>query len=156
MGFDCLHPLLFKLDTENILADSEIKLLKDYNLKETLAIPNHIQEFAELKIKYHATKYQDFFPDTPLFPILKTIDSAKTLSAKEYNWLSNNSGLLETLDIYSEQEKQREVEAKFGELKDKYQATKYPDKSISIPLFLILEKLETETILDQSELDWLT
>ncbi len=64
---------------------------------------------------------------------------------------------METLEIYSEQEKQkqREAEAKFAELKDKYQATKYSGKSISSKLFSILEKLGTETILEQSELDWL-
>ncbi|GGA28143.1 hypothetical protein [Okeania sp. KiyG1] len=64
---------------------------------------------------------------------------------------------METLEIYSEQEKQkqREAEAKFAKLKDKYQATEYPDKSVSSPLFSILEKLETETILDKSELDLL-
>ena len=52
---------------------------------------------------------------------------------------------METLEIYSEQEKQkqREAEAKFAELKDKYQATKYSGKSISSKLFSILEKLET-------------
>ncbi|NER08592.1 MAG: hypothetical protein F6K17_41720 [Okeania sp. SIO3C4] len=91
-----------------------------------------------------------------MFDILKKIDSAKALSAQESNWLSNN-GFLETLEIYSEQEKQKqkEVEGKFAELKDKYQATKYSDQSISSPLFSILEKLEKETILDRAELDWL-
>ncbi|NET40440.1 hypothetical protein [Okeania sp. SIO2B3] len=149
--YSFLHKLLLKLDTKNKLTNSEIKLLKDCNLQETLAIANQIKEFAELKIKYHATKYQDFFPDK-LFDILKKIDSAETLSKQEYNWLSNH-GLLETLKIYLKQEKekqqkQREAEAKFAELKDKYQATKYPDKSVSSPLFSILEKLETEIILD--------
>ncbi|NEP81752.1 MAG: hypothetical protein F6K39_28475 [Okeania sp. SIO3B3] len=91
-----------------------------------------------------------------MFDILKTIDSAKKLSAEESNWLSNH-GLLETLKIYlkQEKEKQREAEAKFAKLKDKYQATKYPDKSVSSPLFSILKKLETETILKKSELNWL-
>ncbi|NET40441.1 hypothetical protein [Okeania sp. SIO2B3] len=151
-GFYFLHPLLFKLDSENELTNSEIKLLEDYHLRETVAIANQIKEFTELKIKYHATKYQDFFPDK-LFCILKKIDSSETLSAEESNWLSNNSVLLEALKIYLKQEKekqqkQREAEAKFAELKDKYQATKYPDKSVSSPLFSILEKLETEIILD--------
>ncbi|MEB3340591.1 hypothetical protein [Okeania sp.] len=154
-GFYFLHPLLLKLDSENILTDSEIKLLKDYNLKETLAIANQIQEFAKLKIKYRATNISRFFPDK-LFRILKKIDSAETLNKQESNWLSNN-GFLETLEIYSERkkQKQREDEAKFAELKDKYQATKYWDKSISSKLFSILKKLETETILEKSELDWL-
>ncbi|GGA28134.1 hypothetical protein [Okeania sp. KiyG1] len=59
-GFYFLHPLLFKLDSEKILTNSEIKLLEDYNLNETLAIANQIQEFAKLKAIYHATKYQYF------------------------------------------------------------------------------------------------
>ncbi|NER08593.1 MAG: hypothetical protein F6K17_41725 [Okeania sp. SIO3C4] len=80
--YSFLHELLFKLDTENKLTNSEIQLLKYYNLNETLAIANQIQEFAKLKIKYHATKYQDFFPDTPLFPILKKIYSANLLTTK--------------------------------------------------------------------------
>ncbi|GGA28153.1 hypothetical protein [Okeania sp. KiyG1] len=51
---------------------------------------------------------------------------------------------METLKIYLKQEKekeqkQREAEAKFAELKDKYQATKYPDRSISSKLFSILK-----------------
>ncbi|NEN90291.1 MAG: hypothetical protein F6K48_15795, partial [Okeania sp. SIO3H1] len=152
--FSLLHPLLFKLDTENILTDSEIRLLEDNCLKETVAIASNLTEFAKLKIKYHATKYEDFSRDTPLFFILKKLDLTEKLSTEESDWLSNN-GFLETLEIYFEQEKKREAEARFAKLKDKYQATKYPDKSISSPLFSILEKLETETILEQSELDWL-
>lgn len=152
--FSFLHPLLFKLDTKNILTDSEIRLLEDNCLKETLAIAGYITEFAKLKIKYHATKYEDFSQDTPLLFILKKLDLTEKLSTEESDWLSNN-GFLETLEIYFEQEKKREAEAKFAKLKDKYQATKYHDKSISSPLFSILKKLEIETILEQSELDWL-
>ncbi|GGA28148.1 hypothetical protein CYANOKiyG1_44360 [Okeania sp. KiyG1] len=55
-----MHKLLLKLDTKNKLTNSEIKLLEDYNLNETLAIANQIKEFAKLKTIYHATKYQDF------------------------------------------------------------------------------------------------
>ncbi|MDJ0554168.1 MAG: hypothetical protein QNJ68_06960 [Microcoleaceae cyanobacterium MO_207.B10] len=152
--FDFLHPLLFKLDTENILTGSEIKLLEDYNLRKTLAIASNITEFAKLKIKYYATKYEDFSQDTPLLFILKKLDLREKLSAEESNWLLEND-FLETLEIYSKQEKQKEAEAKFAKLKDKYQATKYSDKSISSPLFSILEKLEKETILELSELSWL-
>ncbi|NEP78455.1 MAG: hypothetical protein F6K39_09845 [Okeania sp. SIO3B3] len=151
--YSFLHELLFKLDTENKLTNSEIQLLKYYNLNETLAIANQIQEFAKLKIKYHATKYQDFFPDTPLFPILKKIYSANLLTTKECNWLSNN-GFLETLEIYSGREKQKQ-KRKFAILKKKYKVTEFEDSLPDSNLYKILQKVEQVEGLTEVDIDWL-
>ncbi|GGA28164.1 hypothetical protein [Okeania sp. KiyG1] len=210
-----LHQLLLKLDTKNKLTNSEIKLLEDYNLNETLAIANQIQEFAELKIKYCATKYPDKSISSRLFSILEKLEKETILKKSELDWLEENQ-LTETFSI-AEKQKQNNEEVKrlenefldlkekykvpknveysflhqllfkldtenkltnseikllkyynlnetlaianqiqeFAELKIKYCATKYPDKSISSRLFSILEKLEKETILKKSELDWL-
>lgn len=64
-----LYPLLWQLESEHQLSDSEIQLLKDNNLVETVAIAQNLAQFTTLKVKYQATNYQDSSLDSPLYSI---------------------------------------------------------------------------------------
>lgn len=94
-----LYPILWKLDSENHLNDSEFERLKSYGLNETVAIVQEMGRFVALKAKYQATKHQDSSPDSPLYLILKKLDAAKRLSNSDVNWL-NEHELFETLAIF--------------------------------------------------------
>lgn len=146
-----LYPILWKLDCENRLNDSEVEHLRSYGLNETVAIVQEIGRFTTLKAKYQATKYQDSSPDSRLYLILKELDAARRLSNSDVNWL-NEHNLFETLAIFQQQEAVRK--AGFSQLKAKYQA-KHPDSSASSPLYSILQKIDADKLLNASELDWL-
>jgi hypothetical protein len=147
-----LYPILWKLESENKLSDSEVKLLKDNNLNETVAIVQEIGRFAELKAKYQATKHQDSFPNSFLYQILKKLEIEEKLNEKEANWLLNQE-LLETLEIFLQQEAARE--AKFANLKAKYQVNKQFSSVVEFRLYTILEKLDADKKLISSEIYWL-
>jgi hypothetical protein len=147
-----LYPMLWKLDSGINLTDSEIKLLQDNNLNQTVAIIQEIKHFANLKEKYQATKYQDLYPDSPLYKILKKLDTEDSLSESEYEWLLNHE-LFETIEIFEQQESARR--AKFAQLKTKYQASQHPDTSLSGQLHQILQKLDAGKKLIYSEIYWL-
>jgi len=130
-----------------------MKWLTDHDFVEIVIA--HVQKnrpFVTLKAKYQATQHQDSSPSSPRYPILKRLDAKKQLSNEEVNWLKSNE-LVETLNIVQQQEYARE--AKFAELKDKYQATKHPELSVSSPLYNILQHLDTGKPLKESELYWL-
>ncbi|MEH2240580.1 hypothetical protein [Nostoc sp.] len=147
-----LYPILWKLESENSLTDSEIKLLQDNNLTQIVTIAQDIKRFAELKDKYQATKYQDSHPDSRLYRILKKLDAEASLNDNEYEWLLNNE-LFETLENFEKQESVRR--AKVIQLKNKYQASQHPDISLSGQLYQILQKLDADEKLMDSEIDWL-
>ncbi len=158
-----LIPILWKIDSGNNLTASEVNILKSYGLTETIAIAQkmehlaalkaqEMERFATLKVKYQATKHQNSSPDSPLYRILKLLDTEERLSNSDVNWLNENE-LFETLEIFQRQEAAREAE--FAQLKDKYQATKYRDSSASSPLYPILQKLDVEKQLSESEIGWL-
>jgi hypothetical protein len=111
------------------------------------------QHFATLKSKYQASDYEEPSPSSPLYSILKRLDAKKRLNNDDVNWLKSNE-LVETLNIFQQQEAARE--AKFARLKAKYQATKYPELSVSSPLYKILQHLDAGKWLKESELNWLT
>ncbi|MEH1796827.1 hypothetical protein [Nostoc sp.] len=71
-----LYPILWKLESGNSLTDSEVKLLQDNNLVQTVAIVQDIKCFTALKEKFQATKYQDSCPDSRLYKILNKLDIA--------------------------------------------------------------------------------
>lgn len=148
-----LYPILWKLDTQGNLDSKEIQLLKDHNLSQLVAIVQEIKNFATLKQKYQATKYQDSLPDKILYPILKKLDKSQPLDDSEYEWLLENN-LLETIEVFEQQKSERQ--AKFNQLKEKYQATKHLDASNSSKLCEILQKLEDNKKLNYSDEDWLS
>ena len=147
-----LYFILSRLESENKLTETEISLLRSYDLHETIAIAKDIEHFASLKAKYQATQHQDSSPVSRLYRILKQLDAQERLRDSDIPWL-NEHKLFETLAIFQQQEAAREAE--FAQLKDKYQATKHPDSSASSPLYPILQHLEADHVLSKLEIDWL-
>jgi hypothetical protein len=147
-----LYPILWKLNYEGQLTDSDLKLLKDFNLLETISIAQQIIDFTSLKAKYQASKYQDYSPDSHLYQILKQLDAEERLSEEDVNWLRQNE-LLETLAIFRQQEETKDAE--FAQLKDKYQVTRHPETSASSLLYSILQQIDSKELLNYSEINWL-
>lgn len=72
-----LFPILWKLNSEKSLTNSEIEWLKNNQLNATIALVHKMQlekAFFALKTKYQATKYQGLSPNSPLYKILKKLD----------------------------------------------------------------------------------
>jgi len=147
-----LSLILCKLESGYPLTDSEMKWLQYNYLHNLRVIARQMEQFLTLKAKYRATQYQDSSLSSPLYPILKQLESEKRLSETEINWLKSNE-LLETLAIFEQQESVREEH--FAKLKAKYQATQYSDSSVSSPLSKILENLDADILLSQAECNWL-
>jgi len=147
-----LYFILCRLESENKLTESEVQWLKSYGLTETITIAQQMEHFATLKAKYQATKHQDSSPVSRLYRILKQLDAKEQLRDSDVTWL-NQHELFETVAVFQQQEAAREAE--FAQLKDKYKATKHPDSSASSPLYLILQNLEADKQLSESEIDWL-
>ncbi|WP_028084613.1 hypothetical protein [Dolichospermum circinale] len=147
-----LYFILCKVDSGNFLTEKEFNWLISNGFKKVNSIAIENQKFISLKSKYNANKYQDSHSDSPLYPILKKIDISERLTELEYKWLIEQE-LSETLEFVKQQEATRRNE--FIQLKEKYQATKYKSGSLSSPLYPILQKLEAEENLIDTELTWL-
>lgn len=147
-----LYPILVKLESEHQLTNLEREWLIENNQHKLVNLSREMEHFLALKSQYQATKYQDYFPDSKLYEILRHLDSKKRLSDLEVNWLEENN-LSEALAIFQKQEAEKEAE--FALLKEKYQATKISEKSVSSPLYLILQNLDADKQLMESELDFL-
>lgn len=147
-----LYFILCKVDSGNFLTEKEFNWLISNGFKKVNSIAIENQKFISLKSKYNANKYQDSHSDSPLYSILKKIDISERLTKSEYKWLIEQE-LLETLEFVKQQEATRRNE--FIQLKEKYQATKYKSGSLSTPLYPILQKLEAEENLIDTELTWL-
>ena len=147
-----LYPILWKLDSEKQLTDLEVKYLQEQGLTETVAIAKEMRRFAALKVKYQAIKHRDSSPSSLLYPILKRLEAEERLKDAEVNFLKQQE-LFETLAIFQQQEAVRDAE--FAKLKDKYQATKHPDSSVSSPLYQILKNLDADRQLSLSYINWL-
>lgn len=147
-----LYFILLKLESGNFLTDSEVKWLRANGLNETNQIAKEVQRFTKLKAQYKSTQYQDSYPDSKLYKILKKLDVTERLSNSEYNWLINNQ-LLETAGIFQQQESVKE--AKFAQLRDKYQANTHSDLSLSSPLYITLQNIDAKNNLSESEINWL-
>ena len=147
-----LYFILLKLESGNFLTDSEVKWLRANGLNETNQIAKEVQRFTKLKAQYKSTQYQDSYPNSKLYKILKKLDVTERLSNSEYNWLINNQ-LLETAGIFQQQESVKE--AKFAQLRDKYQANTHSDLSLSSPLYITLQNIDAKNNLSESEINWL-
>lgn len=147
-----LYLILCKVDLGNFLTEKEFNWLISNGFKKVNSIAIENQKFISLKSKYNANKYQDSHSDSPLYSILKKIDISERLTELEYKWLIEQE-LSETLEFVKQQEATRRNE--FIQLKEKYQATKYKSGSLSSPLYPILQKLEAEENLIDTELTWL-
>lgn len=149
-----VYLVLWKLDTEYSLTDSESELLNTQDFEDTFALVQSIRHFVELKKKYKATQHLDNFPESPLYPILKKLDRRELLSESEADWLLEAD--LETpLEISWKQEKEKKAEIEFSDLKSKYQVSSHPDTSSSSRLYSVLKKLDREEELNGDECKWL-
>ncbi|MBO1348230.1 MAG: hypothetical protein EBE86_012950 [Hormoscilla sp. GUM202] len=85
-----VYSILWKLDTGDtgyVLTDSEIELLTDRGLADTITLIGNIRDFSRLKVDYKASKHLDMFPEEPLYSILKKLDVREQLSDSEAEWL---------------------------------------------------------------------
>ena len=149
-----IYSVLWKLETEHTVENSDLELLNAHNLLETVALIQDIVSFSKLKVKFKATQYLSLFPEKTLYLILKKLDGKQELSDLEAEWLLD-SGFEQTLEIYWQQENIRKAELEFLELKSKYQVSYYQDTSISSRLYSILKKLELGESLDVKDGEWL-
>ncbi len=160
-----LYLILRKADLGIELTELEFDWLREHELVETVeAIQQDQQrrveelrklekEFSSLKIQYKVPNLGQGFKDdisVPLYPILWKLNSENKLNKSEVEWLKINQ-LVKTLEIVHEME----LKQHFVALKVKYQATQHQDSSPRNPLYAILKKLETKTLLSDSELKWL-
>ncbi|WP_392531491.1 hypothetical protein [Nostoc sp. C117] len=147
-----LYFILLKLESGNLLTDLEVQWLRRTGLYETNQIAQEVKRFTQLKSKYKASQYQDSYPDSFLYQILKKLELTERLSDSEYNWLLNNQ-LLETAEIFQQQESVKETH--FAQLRDKYQANKHLDLSLWSPLYPILQNIDAKDNLSELEISWL-
>lgn len=155
--FSPVYSILWKLDTgdpEYILTDSEIEILTEQGLADTITLIENIRNFSKLKVDYKATKHIDKFPEEPLYSILNKLDARQQLSDSEAEWLLEQD-FDETLEIYWQQEEERKAVLEFLELKSRYEVDYHPETSIFSPLYSILRKFNSEERLERSELEWL-
>jgi len=82
-----VYSILWKLETGKLLTDSELGLIKRFNLKDTIGLIEDILSFSKLKTNYKATQHGEDFPEEPLYSILQKIDNKELLSEDETNWL---------------------------------------------------------------------
>jgi hypothetical protein len=146
-----LYYILLKINLEESLTDSEINWLKKQPRTDISRLAE-IDQFVNLKSKYQIINRPDLSLDSSLNQILKKLDLAERLTDKEVDYL-NRKKFEYALKIFQEQEVSREVD--FARLKDKYQATSYPEASISNPLYNILKKIDTLIVLTDSETEYL-
>ncbi|NDJ20879.1 hypothetical protein GS682_04310 [Nostoc sp. B(2019)] len=150
-----LYPILWKLDSEKTLTNSEIEWLRNNQLGGTVILAQKMElerHFFVLKTKYQATKYQGSSPNSPLYKILNKLESKQRISALELEWLLKRE-LFETVEFFEQQESVKE--AQFAQLRDKYQANKHPDLSLSSSLYPILQNIDAKNNLSESEINWL-
>ena len=148
-----IYSILWKLDAGYTVIDSELELLNNHNLVDTVTLIQDILKFSKLKVNYKATKHLNQFPEEPLYSILKKLDIKEQLTDSEADWLLDLD-FEETLEIYWQQENKRKIKLEFLELKSQYQVDFHPDTSISSPLYSILKRLNSEE-LEDSECEWL-
>jgi hypothetical protein len=152
---DTLYKILKKLDIDEKLNESEYNWLLNKQLWETAEIFKQQElakeaEFAALKSKYQATKYQDESISDTLYKILLNIDAGRKILDNEIQWITQQ-GFIETIAILKELEQTQE----FATLKVKYKANNYADSSPKSHLYKILKKLESGNYLCEQDINFL-
>jgi len=152
-----LYKVLKKIDADSQLGEQDIKFLLEQKLTKTLKIVSKMEEkrkFAELKVKYKATKNSDSSPASHLYEVLKKIDADSQLGNEDIKFLLEHK-LMETLKIVSQMEKKRKFAELFAELKIKYKATENLDSSLDSHLYKVLKKIEVGEPLSEADVNWL-
>src|SRR4028118_1680359 len=70
-----LYDLLCIIDKGDELSFSEQEWMKFYRFDEAIDIYRQMQEFTQLKLRYKATTYEDSFPSSNFYKILKRLDN---------------------------------------------------------------------------------
>jgi hypothetical protein len=123
-----LYQILKNLDADMQLSESELNWLEQHQLSETLNIVLEIEQkrhFAELKVKYKATTYEDLSLSSHLYKVLKKIDLESQLGEQDINFLKKRK-LTETITVAL----------------DKYVAT-------------LKSKIQSGVQLSEADIDWL-
>ncbi|MBD2483887.1 hypothetical protein [Planktothrix sp. FACHB-1365] len=146
--------ILWKLDSEHEITDSEIDFLIKSSLKYVADQALQIKEFKQLRIKYKVDQFDGYLPDdSPLYSILKKLESEADLNEKDVEFIQQQK-LLEISAIVDQ--KQAIKQAEFAQLKEKYKSTAYLDLSVFSPLYPILKSLDANqklTALDKKFLE---
>ncbi|MEG4530336.1 hypothetical protein [Microcoleus sp. D2_18a_D3] len=96
-----LYPILKNLEADKQLSESELNWLEEHQLSETLSIVLEIEQqrhFAQLKVKYKATTYEDSSLSSHLYKVLKKIDLESQLGEQDINFLKKRK-LTETITL---------------------------------------------------------
>ena len=96
-----LYQILKKLKWDIQLSESELNWLEENQLSETLSMVLEIEQtrhFAELKVKYKATTYEDSSLSSHLYKVLKKIDLDNQLGEQDINFLKKRK-LTETITL---------------------------------------------------------
>ncbi|MEG4632043.1 hypothetical protein QUB56_21025 [Microcoleus sp. AR_TQ3_B6] len=96
-----LYQILKNLDADMQLSESELNWLQEHQLRETLSMVLEIEQtrhFAELKVKYKATTYEDSSLSSHLYKVLKKIDLESQLGEPDINFLKKRK-LTETITL---------------------------------------------------------
>ncbi|MEG4842493.1 hypothetical protein [Microcoleus sp. B9-D4] len=96
-----LYPILKNLEADKQLSESELNWLEEHQLSETLSIVLEMEQtrhFAELKVKYKATTYEDSSLSSHLYKVLKKIDLENPLGEPDINFLKKRK-LTETITL---------------------------------------------------------
>ena len=76
-----IYSVLWKLETKHKLANSDITLLHNHNLVETVTIIQDIENFSKLKTKFKVTQNFNLLPEEPLYLILKKLNIKEQLGS---------------------------------------------------------------------------
>lgn len=152
-NYSPVYSILWKLDSEHQITDSEIDFLIKNSLKYVGDQALQIKEFKQLKIKYKADQFDGYLPDDSLlYSILKKLESEADLNEKDVEFIQQQK-LLEISAIVDQ--KQAIKQAEFAQLKEKYKATIYLDLSVFSPLYQILKTLDSNQKLSSYDIKWL-
>ncbi|MCY7390534.1 MAG: hypothetical protein LH647_03245 [Leptolyngbyaceae cyanobacterium CAN_BIN12] len=110
-----VYSICWKLDAGDTVTDSELELLNNQGLIDTVILIQDILKFSKLKVNYKATKHLNQFPEELLYSILKKLDLKEKLTDIDANWLLEHD-FEETLEISWQQENERKAELEFAEL----------------------------------------
>ena len=153
-NYSPVYSILWKLDSEHEMTDSEIDFLIKNSLKYVADQSLQITEFKQLRIKYKVDQFDGYLPeDSPLYSILKKLESEADLNEKDVEFIQQQK-LLEISAIVDQ--KQAIKQAEFSQLKVKSIKRQYTwILSVFSPLYQILKTLDSNQKLSSSDIRWL-
>ena len=137
--------ILLKLENKTPLSAADIQWLGVSNVYSFLKVSK--KQFSSLQKKYKAFIADEVNVDLlSLFRMLQKLDENSLLNQEEALYLKEHD-FTETLEIIQQRE--------FISLKERYKATKVQDNSSTHHLFKVLKKLDSSTLLTESDINYL-